>query len=338
MLVLRADPWDPEFGMGYEATAIDATPPGVDPSVERADWTLPIDPQPGSDLGSIRFVDGVRRVELRLLADDGGRRASGLFGSFAVGCVERDGSVAAFGDYEVGRAVVLGGGLQPERASVVVGGSVLTYEPMSVPGIEPDRPLWGLQKRMREAEGALAARVAAQSDVVLVDGPLTFTDPSVGAVVGIVKRTMQAYLDPAHEALLARLAPGQRTPLFGVGTGQQPIDRYAWYTRLVPRRPEWHDHAGVVRCEVREGLGLDAAITLADRVTLFLPDVAGRPSDPRAPQNLAPVGALEHRLKHRLGHAGLIRRALTSALSSGILGSEAADEAPIDPPDQQGAA
>ena len=64
------------------------------------------------------------------------------------------------------------------------------------------------------------------------------------------------------------------------------------------------------------GIGLQGAVALADRVTALLPRFAGRPSDPRYPQNLAPVGALEGWLQHRMGHRGLIRRSLTAWLTA----------------------
>lgn len=313
MLVLRSDPWMPDHGMGFEA-AIDEAPAQADPFVESADWTAPRTAAPGRG-ESVWFVDGVRRVELRLLADQDGRRAPGLFGSYAVGavrCAER----AGFADQAVARAIVLAGGLRPERVQVEVGSERIAYEPSSEPGSDPDRPLWGLQRLMRRAEGSLAAKAAAEEGgMVLVDGPLTFSDPTERPVVGVVKRFVRAYLEPEQGALLPRIAPGQRTPLFGLGQDErQPVDRYAWYTRLVPWRPPWHEYAGMVRCEVRAGVGLEGAVSLADRVSALLPRFAGRPTDPRFPQNLAPVAALEAWLQHRMGHRGLIRRALSAWL------------------------
>jgi uncharacterized protein len=65
---------------------------------------------------------------------------------------------------------------------------------------------------------------------------------------------------------------------------------------------------------VRAGAGIDAARGLADRVSATLPRFAGRATDPRYPQNLAPVGALETWLQHRMGHRGLIRRTITEWL------------------------
>ncbi len=55
---------------------------------------------------------------------------------------------------------------------------------------------------------------------------------------------------------------------------------------------------------------MSVARHLADRLTAALPSFAGRASDPRAPQNLAPIGALEGRLRHRMGDARFIRRAV----------------------------
>jgi hypothetical protein len=46
-----------------------------------------------------------------------------------------------------------------------------------------------------------------------------------------------------------------------------------------------------------------------------LPVFASQPGrDPRAPQNLYPVGALETQLRHRLGDAQLVRRAIEAHL------------------------
>jgi hypothetical protein len=316
MLALRADPWTPDHGMGFEAR-LDETPASADPTVETEDWSRPIAPGRHAP-GTAYFVDGVRRVEMRVLADEDGARAPGLFGSWAAGAVRCD-ARASFGEHVIGRSVVLGGGLRPSAVEVRAGGHTLRYEPAVEPGTDVDAPLLGLQKRMQEAEAALAARIAGETDcLVLADGRLGFLDPTTSPVVGVVKRFVRAYLDPEHDALLGRLPPGERTPLFGLVYQGQPLERYAWYTRLVPSRPLWHDHAGLVRCEVRAGVGLEEARVLADRVSELLPRFAGRATDARYPQNLAPVGGLEGWLRHRMGHRGLIRRALADWLSEGI--------------------
>jgi uncharacterized protein len=314
MLLLRADPWAPDHGMGFEAIA-DEIAPRVDPSVESADWTSPRVPAVHDEC-PLWFVDGVRRVELRLIADQDGSRAPGLFGSHAIGSVRCDGGSASFSDSAIGRAIVLGGGLRPEAIDVDAPGGVLRFEPVTEPGSEPDRPLWCLQQLMRRAEAGLAAKMAGRTgELVLADGPLTFSDPTESPVVGVVKRFVRAYLETEQDALLPRLAAGERTPLFGLGRTDGPLDRFAWYARLVPSRAHWHDHAGIVRCEVRSDLGLERAAEIADRVTSLLPRFAGRASDPRYPQNLSVVGRLEEWLRHRLGHPGIVRRSLIRHLT-----------------------
>jgi hypothetical protein len=56
------------------------------------------------------------------------------------------------------------------------------------------------------------------------------------------------------------------------------------------------------------------AIRLADRVSASLPRFASdRHKDPRAPQNLYPIGGLERELRHRLGDREMAIRALRRA-------------------------
>jgi len=88
MLVLRADPWAPDYGMGFEASQElpEETLPRADPFVETDDWSRPRTPVAGRP-ETVWFVDGVRRIDLRLVADEGDRRGQGLFGSYAVGSV-----------------------------------------------------------------------------------------------------------------------------------------------------------------------------------------------------------------------------------------------------------
>ena len=63
-------------------------------------------------------------------------------------------------------------------------------------------------------------------------------------------------------------------------------------------------------------VGRDEAIRLADLTTLVVPRfVPSRSRDPRAPQNLVPIGALEQHLRRGLGDARLIHRRLASLLA-----------------------
>ena len=71
---------------------------------------------------------------------------------------------------------------------------------------------------------------------------------------------------------------------------------------------------GIVRCEAGPALAPTRSSPLADRVAATLPRYASEPhKDPRAPQNLYPIGGLERELRHRLGDAGVLYRALRKA-------------------------
>ena len=81
-----------------------------------------------------------------------------------------------------------------------------------------------------------------------------------------------------------------------------------------------HDFlAGVIRLEVRAALGLESACKIANFSARELPRFVSSPArDPRAPQNLAPVGNLETELRHRLGDSLLLRRGIEKKLLEGV--------------------
>src|SRR5207302_8549446 len=122
----------------------------------------------------------------------------------------------------------------------------LSFEPATDPGSDPNSPLRKLQELMREEENNLAARlVAAGAGLVIVDGPLRLGEETGSPVVGVIKRFVRQYLQPEQEALLGRLGPGQRTPIFALQDQEEALRGYSWYTRLTEFPPPWHDHAGI---------------------------------------------------------------------------------------------
>jgi uncharacterized protein len=316
MLVLKPDPWNPDYGAAAEAPFEDeATKVVVDTTVETADWSAPITPEPCPE-EPVSFVDGVMRIDLRVLAEDGDRRAWGLLGSYAAGGVRCNSTAEFAGDPNVGRVLVLGGRLSAPPLDVRAGAVELSYETRSIAAEAPPLHRRTLQRLMLEAEQRMAMRLATEGWLVFADGPLHLNAAGELPVVGVVKRMVTAYLDGDAAALLPRLVPGQRTPIFALGNAV--LDRYAWYQRLLVPNGLWHELAALVRCEVRMEMGVAGARNVADRTACTLPRFAGRPGvDPRAPQNLTPVGALEARLRHLLGHPIVIRRALQARLAGG---------------------
>jgi hypothetical protein len=312
---LRIDPWAADYdgsaGMleGEDAAA------SVDTTVEQAQWqALAPGPRPGP-APRLGFVDGVRRIDCRFLAERQERTHFGLFGSFAVGAA-LSGDHVVIAHEQVHRVAAAGGGLVLEPLRVTLGHGRAEFTPETIADDDPQAPLRALQNAMRRAEAALAPELAPHCDVLFVDGPLSSLAGD-GPVVGYVKRLLKNYLPLELAAQLPRLGIGERTPLFLIAGA--PLDRHSCYLRIGGGRDIDSPWTGVVRCEVAARLGLTRARELADVAARELPRFASDPlRDPRAPQNLFPIGALETRLRHRLGDALLLRRALEAHVAAGV--------------------
>lgn len=314
---VRLDPWQAEYGPGVTLEANPGQPAEVDLDVEvpAADWA-PVAPDAPHLPDHLVFVDGVRRVDARVVVQ-GDTLTYGAFGSYGVGCVHvRDGG-AAFGEHRIGRVLALGNGLHPTPADI---SPALVYRPASVPGGEFDDPARYVHSEMRQAEEQLSRSIADAHPgaLVIADGPLSFETPIKGAAVGYVKRLVELYLPQERMPLLSALPLGHRTPLFAL-TGTKRFDRYSWFLRLAEPAPGEVDLTGVVRLECAGAVGLDEARGLADATATLLPRfVPARSRDPRSPQNLLPIGALEEQLRHLLGDVALVRRHLATFLAGGF--------------------
>ena len=159
-----------------------------------------------------------------------------------------------------------------------------------------------------EVSVGVSAGAAAPGELLVVDGPLGARRGLPGTV-GYIKTHHVSYLPAALHGVIGALAAGQRTPVFCMG---ERFARHSWYLRL-PGEVS-HPWAGVVRCETAVDVGPERAIAVADQLAVVLPRFASSPhKDPRAPQNLFPIGGLERELRRRLGDPLLIQRALREA-------------------------
>lgn len=317
-LDLRVDPWGLAGDDGYEVLAPDSPADGSDLilDLERppADWS-PVAPRPLAPPTSLCFIDGVRRVDLRVVAaQDDLSLAYACFGSYATGAVEVKTALSR-ADYLtplVGRAFLLCAGLTPPDTIPIEG---LTYLGESLAENDPLAPQTRLHRLMRMAEELHARELAMTPDrLVVLDGPLSFEDKQRGQALGLVKRLHELYLPPPMRPLLSLLRRGERTPLFHIG-GRFP--RYSWFLRLAETAPTDSPLSGLARVEAHASLPLEEALHLADLSSYTLPTYApGRHRDPRAPQNLLPIGALEHHLRRHLGDEALIRRRLETLIRS----------------------
>ena len=307
---LHVEGWAPEYGAAFEPEdALSPAEGSVDVTVEDRPWV----PIAGVDDGceSIAFVDGVRRIDARLLLDAETGPVAGLCGSFGVGAVAWDRTVprSEFIEASVGRVAVLGSGQAPGLPPLSGG---LVYQPASVPDDDPAALVRAVHDAMRRAESRLAEKLAEDGRFVVADGPLYEYTP--GDKVGYIKSHRRTYLTGEHAAIVGQLPAGHRTPLFTIGEGG--YRRYSWYLRLA-ERASGHSWAAVVRCEASANIERERVVLLADRCAAVLPKVGSVPHiDPRAPQNLVPIAALERHLRHLLGDAGLVVRSLRSALEA----------------------
>jgi hypothetical protein len=300
------DPWDPSYGTSNDLDPVDASRADVDCDLEvpAAQWAPR---RGGASPGTERlvFVDGVRRVEAHVWIDaDDGTSHHGTCASYSAGAVRCDGT-AVCGPILVGRGLFTAHG-GAEAIPTAAGDFTVRVAASAT----PEGLALALQERMGETEleAAEAACATGDVDAVVIDGPLRGRQHLTGAV-GYVKTHHVTYLPPELNAVVGRLAPGERSPLFALGT---TWSRISWYLRLPGGSGSpW---SGVVRGECSANLPVARAVAVADLVIAALPRFASAPhKDGRAPQNLYPIAGLERELRHRLGDPQVLYRALRKA-------------------------
>jgi hypothetical protein len=308
------DAWDPGYGTSVdEGTSRNRSSARIEPEVERdpADWK-PIEPTPVAVPAAVLFVDGVRRIDAQLWVHDEAASAARLAicASYAAGVVCCTPAGATVLTALVRRGLFTAA---PQATSVATAaGSYLLH---TVGSDDPDALSLGLQAQLAdvEIEAARLARdglpaAAAGADLLVVDGPLRGRQ-HLPRAIGFIKTHRAEYLPAPLNAVVARLEPAHRSPVFRMGTSW---DRYAWYLRLPGGAgAPW---AGVVRVECAAALPAAEAVALANLSQETLSRYASVEfKDSRAPQNLFPIAGLERALRRRLGDAALLYRALRAA-------------------------
>lgn len=306
------DPWDPGYGVAFgdemtgelaESTAelnLDLEVPADRWQPMTADESEPVP-------STILFLDGVRRIDARVWLDAGDAQPSpGIAASYAAGLVCLNGT-ARISDVAVER------GLFTAAAEATdIDSRHARYVARKAAGPGMDQLSLALQQHLSETEVQLALLFRAAhpdaGDLLFVDGPLRGRS-HLDATIGYIKTHHTTYLPPAQAAVVGALRPGERTPAFTMGTSWR---RNSWYLRLPgSHAAPW---AGVVRLECSADLPLPEVRRLASLSTMLLPPLASSPhKDPRAPQNLVPIGGLERELRRRLGDQQLLFRSLAAA-------------------------
>lgn len=312
---LRLDPWPGDYDGALQIEELqDLQAAEIDTTVETSTWTAIPAARDQCRPTNVAFIDGVRRIDARVVGEiDSGQIIYGMFGSLGVGAVDVEGNRAVIDRVVVRRYLVLGSSWSPDPEAFQVGSVLITYDPYSTADGGPNGPMLALQNQMRSEEANLAEEIEASGACVFADGPLNYFSGLKHRTIGVIKRLHQPYIPSSQFALLSQLQQGERTPVFAILDGK--YDRYAWYLRLAKARALDYGVAGIIRLEVRTGVGIDEAVKSASMSASCLPAFASDPArDPRSPQNLVPVGALEQELRRRLGDATVIRRGIEKRL------------------------
>jgi hypothetical protein len=335
------DAWDPGYGSAFEpadggAPAAQSTAQlDVDVELEADAWRPLAPPADQRAPDVVLLVDGVRRNDARVWTEeDDGASYAGLAASYAAGTVRCDlrRGAAELVASRIGRGLFTA---SPGATDVVAG--PVRYAVHRVGAGEPEKLQAAVQGPLTELEVGVAvdargdadARASVDAhgdadagavvdargdadDLLVVDGPLRGRR-HLPRTIGYVKTHHRQYLPAALSTVVTSLRPGQRSPVFRLGTAW---GGYSWYLRLPgPAGAPW---AGVVRGECSTELPAREAIRLADLSAVTLPRFASTAyKDPRAPQNLIPIAGLERRLRGLLGDPRLLHRVLTLAAAAG---------------------
>jgi hypothetical protein len=327
------DGWDPGYGTSEELDDLDPSKAEVNYEVElpEGQWQV-VNPDADQAVpDALLFVDGVRRIEARVWIDDLPASATTSAGAASRAGATTGATQALCASYAAGVVCCCAGqahviAVQTRRGLFTPAshatsistwaGTYQRHDSDADTGWTAVDPLsQALQRELRQVEIDVAAsarreasHVTEGTDLLIVDGPLRGRE-HLERAIGYIKSHRKPYLKPHLNALVARLAPGQRTPVFLVGT---QWERHSWYLRLPgPAGAPW---AGIVRIECPASLPAAEAIALAGQSQATLPRFASAAyKDARAPQNLYPIAGLERELRRRLGDPRLLYRALRQA-------------------------
>lgn len=313
---IALDPWGSEyasqFTVSHEMDNGEAVVQAQEEPVEDRPWA-PVKPIVTLLPKVTAVVDGVMRTDASAMVMDGDRRALALFSSYGAGAVVINSQVHIAHD-RIQRLFIAGGNWSdPGDLMITAGtGAEMCYHGVSCRADSYEKLREALTTEMRQAEAQVAEAISEEDNLILADGNLTSLRKS-SSVVGVIKTIHRMYLAPLKATILQHLQPGERTPLFRVDSGRKTdgYSVFSCYLRLTRPQPTELPFAGLVRLEAKASLGPARAVALLDQAAIKVCELASRaPKDPRAPQNLIPVGGLERHLRHRLGDPQLILRGI----------------------------
>ncbi|WP_190399566.1 hypothetical protein [Pseudanabaena sp. FACHB-1998] len=281
----------------------------------------------------ILFIDGRLRLDARFLGRSDDEILYGAFATIAVGAVlvDRRISRAKCIATDIKRIIALGGNLTAPPTVIpcpISGRGDLKYDYcLTSSNNEPDTPSQIVQSAMLDEELRIANELSLNKEIIqentliVRDGPLLYrVYQTPYDTIGYVKTMGKAYLKGDNAQVMRSLKVGERTPIFRISNTHG--SNLSWYLRsgsgdLNYKKLGYHDLHGIIRIDLDGGVSLERAKAIADQSTYLIPNYASHPTrDPRAPQNLTPVGALEKELGRRMGSRELISRRLREFLAN----------------------
>ncbi len=309
----KLEAWNPEYALPERVGADDEGSGLEDIQVHyEGDWTArtPTRLKP-SNWPIVYLVDGRQRIDAQI-ADSRGRR--GLLATVIAGAVLRDGG----GIRPVGEPLKRHILLHSSDLEEPLPPGLVQYQPVKTLKSDPASLRAKVIEEMRSLEASLVNEL--EGGLVIVDGQIYRGEKSYTAperVLGYTKTQAAIYLGLEQQPLLNELMPYQRTPIFQIpGKAiKRPLDVFSWYVRL-PLNPSapFYPGAALLRVETPT-LEPKDAVRLADQSVSLFCEMASSPArDPRAPQNLIPIGGLEQWLGRHMGQGDVVRRKIVQAL------------------------
>ncbi|MBH8566596.1 hypothetical protein I8748_31340 [Nostoc sp. CENA67] len=327
----RLEPW----GNNYEPAIqikeeLPLSESDVNPTRETENWDCFQSSQARSLPNRLIFIDGRRRLDAALVGGNDNTIIYGVFGTIAVGAVVVDRTIPKASYLEepkidVHRVVGFSGEQEAVKTLIpcpLGSKAELLYEPFNSKfDNTPEVRRVIVQNAMLDAEEQLIGKLNVKDADTLVvrDGPLRYKSPT--STLGYIKTMHKQFLPEKYAGFLWKLLPGQRTPIFEIKDSKDR-SKYSWYLQSgdaqhSPQRFGYHDLHGIVRLELSNKIDIERVKEIANQTCYLIPYYASHPSrDPRAPQNLAPVSALEQELGRQMGDAELIKRRLQCFLAS----------------------
>ena len=303
---IRIQAWNPDYG----------SPNEIDEAEEPVQYATIPDGEPFGFLAPavsgcvpLAFVDGIQQVEANLVQEIEGRTVPGIACAYAVGSVVVPvGEAPTFRHCSGERLLVWTAGAQADLPMAPGG---WTWRTVSVPDTGLQAAQGEMVRQRRQGEANLGHLLDNEGWWVVCDGTdgrlfIPRPDGEPRMVVGCLKSHHVQLLPDPYARQLPELPELQRTTII-----RTPSNRYSCYLRLAAPRPWQASLSGIIRLEFAGNFELARVRQVADVLAHHLPRFAGVAHvDPRAPQNLQPIGALETYLRRQLGDGRRARRAL----------------------------